>query len=132
MTTMYSKAAILGRVLWMALVLAVAVTLPARADTPQAGALVRLQAWTIEVGWHQGKVSRAANGCTVVELQAPDAEGNARIALADIDWLEVRRGDSWSTVSVGRLLEREPARCQTPEGARLATKDTTSTGRSSL
>jgi hypothetical protein len=113
---MQSKAAILIRVLSMALLLALAASLPARADSPRPGALVRLQAWSIEVGWHEGQVQRADNGCTVVELHASGTEAQYRIALADIDWLEVRRGDSWSAVSVGRLLESEPAVC----GGRLA------------
>lgn len=109
---MRSKAAIWARVSWMALLLALAASIPARADSPRPGALVRLQAWSIEVGWHEGQVRRADNGCTVVELHSRDTEDGSRIALADIDWLEVRRGDSWSTVSVARLLESEPAVCR--------------------
>jgi hypothetical protein len=126
MMTMYSKAAILARILWMSLVLAVAFTLPARAETPASGVLVRVQAWDIEVGWHQGKVVRAPNGCTQVRLTSPDASGHTSIALERIDWLEVRRGDSWSTVSIARLLSREPAACRSESAdsrdARLATR----------
>lgn len=110
--SMESRAATFVRVLWMAMVLAVAFALPARADVPLAGALVRVQAWAMEVGWHEGKVVRAPNGCTMVELRTPDAEGYSSITLAAVDWLEVRRGDSWSTVSVKRLLAREPAACR--------------------
>lgn len=111
-TAMESRAATFVRVLWMAMVLAVAFTLPARADAPPAGALVRVQAWAMEVGWHEGKVVRAPNGCTMVELLTPDAEGYSTIELGAIDWLEVRREGSWSTVSVRRLLAREPAACR--------------------
>jgi hypothetical protein len=117
MSSMQSRAAIWIRVLWMALVLAAAFMLPARAETPLHGSLVRVQAWTIEAGWHQGTVVRAPDGCMQVQLASPDADGHTRIALARVDWLEVRRGESWSTVSVGRLMAKEPQTCRADDAA---------------
>jgi hypothetical protein len=114
---MHSRAAIWVRVLWLALLLAAAFTLPARAEAPLAGSLVRVQAWTIEAGWHQGTVVRAPDGCMQVQLAAADAQGNTRIALAQVDWLEVRRGESWSTVSVGRLIAGQPRACRADDAA---------------
>jgi hypothetical protein len=112
---MLSRSRTWARVLWIAAVIAMAWTLPARAaDAPLKGALVRVQAWVIEVGWHEGTVVRAPDGCLEVELSSPDADGNTSIDLAAIDWLEVRRGDSWSVVSVRRLLARQPAQCPAP------------------
>ncbi|MGQ0835864.1 MAG: hypothetical protein ACT4O5_13270 [Gammaproteobacteria bacterium] len=126
---MESRAATFVRVLWMAVVLAVAFTLPARADAPLAGALVRVQAWAMEVGWHEGRVVRAPNGCTMVELLTPDAEGHSSIELGAIDWLEVRREGSWSTVSVKRLLAREPAACRGGMTQTAQTTETSTTAR---
>jgi len=100
------------RVLWMASVLAVAFTLPARADAPSGGPTVRIQAFAIESGWHEGKLVKAANGCTMIDLVSPSADGYKSVALVVVDWLEVRRNGGWSTLVVERLLSKEPAVCR--------------------
>jgi hypothetical protein len=103
-----------GKVLWMALVLAIACALPARAgEAPSAGMPVRIQAIGIEAGWHEGRIVRVPNGCTMVRLARPSAAGYTSVALVAINSLEVRREASWSRVPVETLLMRERAECRT-------------------
>jgi hypothetical protein len=107
-----SRGAVLLRVLWLMSVLAVAFTLPARADAPSTTPTVRIQAYAIEAGWHEGTLTRSDNGCTVVDLATPSGARATSVSLAAIDWLEVRRNGTWSTVLVERLLSKEPAACR--------------------
>jgi hypothetical protein len=107
-----TRGSILVRILWFIGVLAVACTLPARAEPPAAAATVRIQAFSIEAGWHEGHLAKGPDGCTVIAFVEPSAEGAASLPLAHVDWLEVRRNGGWSTVLVERLLAKDPAACR--------------------
>lgn len=77
-----------------------------------SGSVVRVQAGSIEGGWHQGRLHLDAQKCWMVKLDKPTRDQYTMLALIVVNQLEVASNGSWSAVGVGPILQAQPAVCR--------------------
>ena len=76
------------------------------------GTVVRIQAGSIEGGWHQGRLHLDAQKCWMVKLDQPTRDQYTMLALIVVDQLEIASNGTWAAVGVSPILQTQPAVCR--------------------
>ncbi len=103
-----SPITLLGRVWLLSLACCVAT---AFAGGLAKGTVVRIEGSGIEGGWHQGKITVVAAGCTMIALDKATKDGYTMIALVATSRLQRQQAGAWVDVSVKDLQAEEPKKC---------------------
>ncbi|HEY5809856.1 MAG TPA: hypothetical protein VIT67_17920 [Povalibacter sp.] len=98
------------------IVIAVALSVlsfPAMSDPSLTnGAVVRIQAGSIEGGWHGGRLQLDAQKCWMVKLDKPTRDQYTMLSLLVVDQLQLSSAGSWTPVNVKPVLHNSPAVCR--------------------
>lgn len=76
------------------------------------GAVVRIQAGSIEGGWHSGRLHLDAQKCWMVKLDKPTRDHYTMLSLLVVDQMHLAAAGSWTPVSVQPVLQKSPAVCR--------------------
>lgn len=75
------------------------------------GTPVRLQASSIEGGWHSGRMHLDDQKCWMVKLDKPTRDNYTMLALIVVTQLQTSKGGTWTPVALGPVLKAQPAVC---------------------
>lgn len=98
-------------ILAAALLLA-AIPLCSAATTLRNGMNVRIQASSIEGGWHTGRMHLDAQKCWMVKLDKPTLDHYTMLALIVVTELQVSGDGIWTPVGLKPVLQAQPAACR--------------------
>ena len=76
------------------------------------GTPVRLQASSIEGGWHSGRMHLDDQKCWMVKLDKPTRDNYTMLALIVVTELQVGKGGTWTPVALDSVLKAQPAVCR--------------------
>ena len=96
---------------WIASLAAAFLTSTAFAGDLPKGTVVRIEGSGIEGGWHEGKITVLAEGCTYVALNKPTEHGYKLIALIGATRLQRQQNGGWTEMSLDTLRSHEPKPC---------------------
>lgn len=74
--------------------------------------VVRIQAGSIEGGWHRGRLQLDAQKCWMVKLDKPTRDQYTMLALIVVDRLELATDSSWTSLELQPVLAAQPKVCR--------------------
>lgn len=76
------------------------------------GMSVRIQASSIEAGWHTGRMHLDDQKCWMVKLDKPTRDHYTMLALIVVTELQTTGTAGWTPVGLKQVLQAQPAACR--------------------
>ena len=76
------------------------------------GTPVRIQASSIEGGWHTGRMHLDAQKCWMVKLDKPTRDHYTMLALIVVQQMELSAQGAWMPVGLQPVLKAQPEVCR--------------------
>lgn len=93
-------------------VLMLAASAAIAAPSLRTGMPVRIQATSIEGGWHSGRMHLDDQKCWMIKLDKPTRDHYTMLALIAVNEMEVSNAGYWTPVGLRPVLKNQPEVCR--------------------